>query len=295
MPSAASIAVASSSRTAARGWAPSSPEPIAATDSGSTSVTVSRAVGCSLQQLGGQSAVTGTELEDSGIGDVGHFLEREVRELLVVAEPFAGALQRRHHAALDGRVDVIAVEVLQPVGLQGLVQARCVRAAAGHAGDVTAGSGRVFHEGSRPLGQPEERCGATGDGEDLGHLWPFGRHLCPVAVDERPGIRPVFEVVVVELARDDVLTDGVRHLVRRGARDEDAAHLGGVALGLGVDAGSIGVGTRTGIGIGVGDRAQHYGSSSECDDEGCDLAAASDHIVVDQRHLSVEDARPRAL
>ena len=89
------------------------------------------------EQLARQPAVAGAELEDLGIGHVGHFVEGDARELLGVAEDLAGPLQRPDHAALARFVvDVVAVEVLQPVGLQQPVQAGCVGPAAGHAVNV---------------------------------------------------------------------------------------------------------------------------------------------------------------
>ena len=65
----------------------------------------------------------------------------------MVAEPLAGASQRVDDAALARRVDVVAVEVLLPVGLQQPVQARRVGAATGHAVDVGERFGHVVHHG----------------------------------------------------------------------------------------------------------------------------------------------------
>jgi hypothetical protein len=74
--------------------------------------------GMPFEQLARQGAVARAELEDLGIGHIGHFVERDLRELLGVAEHLAGPLERADHAALLLLVDVIAVEVLQAVGLQ---------------------------------------------------------------------------------------------------------------------------------------------------------------------------------
>jgi len=58
------------------------------------------------------------ELEDLGIGHVSHFVERDLGELLVLAERLTGPLERPDHAALLRLVDVLAVEVLQAIGLK---------------------------------------------------------------------------------------------------------------------------------------------------------------------------------
>ena len=70
------------------------------------------------EQLARQRAVARAELEDPGIGHVGHFVERDPRELLGLAECLTGPLQRTDHAALLVLVDVLAVEVLQAIGLK---------------------------------------------------------------------------------------------------------------------------------------------------------------------------------
>ena len=100
------------------------------------SVIVSSAVGCSFQQLARQPAVPRAQLQNLGIGHVGHLVERDVREFLVVAEELARPLQGPDHTALDAIVDVVAVEILQPVGLQAAVQTGGIRPAAGHAVNV---------------------------------------------------------------------------------------------------------------------------------------------------------------
>ena len=76
------------------------------------------------------------QLQNLGIGDIGHLVERNVCELLVVSEELARPFQRADHAALDALVDVVAVEIFQPIGLQPAVQARGIRPAAWHAVNV---------------------------------------------------------------------------------------------------------------------------------------------------------------
>ena len=88
------------------------------------------------QQLARQTAMPRAQLQNLGIGHVGHLVERNVCELLVVSEELARPLQRADHTALDAIVDVVAVEILQPVGLQPAVQARGIRPAAWHAVNV---------------------------------------------------------------------------------------------------------------------------------------------------------------
>ena len=84
-----------------------------------------------VEQLARQPAVAGPELEDLGVGHLGHFVEGDSRELLGVTEDLAGPLERPDHAALHFVVDVVAVEVLQAAGLQQPVHARCVGPARG--------------------------------------------------------------------------------------------------------------------------------------------------------------------
>ena len=86
MPSAASIAVASISRTVARGM----PAELAGGDRGHRCrLDVGDGElggGMPFEQLARQPAVSRAEFEDLGVGHVGHLVERDVRELLGVAE-----------------------------------------------------------------------------------------------------------------------------------------------------------------------------------------------------------------
>ena len=99
------------------------------------------------EQLAREGAVAGPELEDLGIGHVSHFVERDSRELLGLAERLAGPLQRSEHTALLFLVDVVAVEVLEAVGLQQPVHAGGVWPASGHAVNVDDLARHVVHDG----------------------------------------------------------------------------------------------------------------------------------------------------
>jgi hypothetical protein len=61
------------------------------------------------QQLARQPAMARVELEDLGVGQVCHLVQRDAREPRGVAEEFARSLQRTDHAGLDLGVDVVAV------------------------------------------------------------------------------------------------------------------------------------------------------------------------------------------
>jgi hypothetical protein len=113
---------------------------MAATDVGSMSVTATWAVGCIFSSArdsapwpAPSSRIRGSG--DPGIGHVSHLVERDARGLLVPTEnPFA-AVESADHSAFQ-IIDVVAVEVLQTIGLQPPVQPRRVRSAARHAVDV---------------------------------------------------------------------------------------------------------------------------------------------------------------
>jgi hypothetical protein len=85
------------------------------------------------EHLARQAAVPRAQFQHPGIGDVGDLLEGDGREAVMVAEHVAGPAQRVDDAALGALVHVIAVEVLQAVGLQHPVEARRLRPATWHA------------------------------------------------------------------------------------------------------------------------------------------------------------------
>ncbi len=139
------------SRAPGRGWLPSSPAAIAATEAGSMSVTVTLGGGVALQQTCRQCAVAGAEFEDlrgsgtsaiSSSTEVGELVwwlpnTRPVHSNASTTPRFDGGMRR---SAL--------IQVLGPVGLQEPVQARGIRAPprgmrseVGHAAQATSRPG----------------------------------------------------------------------------------------------------------------------------------------------------------
>jgi hypothetical protein len=85
-----------------------------------------------IQNLGRQLAVSGAEFEHARVGDVCHHIQCRAGMLLVLAGAGADSIQRRDHRLLDLVGDVVAVGVLQRIGLQPPIQPRGVWTAARH-------------------------------------------------------------------------------------------------------------------------------------------------------------------
>ena len=90
--------------------------------------------------------MAGTQLQDPGVGHLGHFVEHQAGVAVVLSKQRTHPLQRRHDTALDGRVDIGAVEVLGTVGLQHPVQPRGVGAAARHGGQIWKVNAHMNHD-----------------------------------------------------------------------------------------------------------------------------------------------------
>src|SRR6476659_4900778 len=134
------------------------------------------------EQLAGQPAVARAELEDLGVGHVGHLIEHNACEPLGVAEEFAHPIQRPDDAALDLVVDVVAVEVLQAIGLQQPIDAGGIGAAAGHSVKVGNRLSHVGHHG---------RLGTPGGQEALGALPSQAGGPPARRAGGRPGMSPL--------------------------------------------------------------------------------------------------------
>src|SRR5215218_212584 len=100
--------------------------------------------------------MAGAELEDSRVGHVCHLVECDPGELLGVAEDVAGPLQRPDHAALLLLIDVVAIEILEPIGLQQPIQTRGVGPAPRHAVNVDDLVSHVVHDGRRAASEGEQ-------------------------------------------------------------------------------------------------------------------------------------------
>ena len=104
--------------------------------------------GVSLQQLARQPAEAGPEFENLRRGDIGHLIKHHLGQFRVSTEESSpsGAVERADDLLLQ-IVDVVAVQVFQPVGLQPTIQPRGLRPASGHTHNVEGHPVHVDHHG----------------------------------------------------------------------------------------------------------------------------------------------------